>query len=235
VAQLGALSDAFTVVAWDAPGFGGSDDPPDGFTLADYADCLAGFIRALGFSRAHVIGMSFGGGLAIELYGRAPDVVASLTLASAYAGWAASLPRDEVAHRLQQALRLADLSGDELASTLMPTMFSDQAPPELSSEFEAAVRDFHPSGLRATARAFAAADLRNILSTIAVPTLLLYGDRDVRAPIVVGQAIHDAIRGSKFVVIPGCGHILNIEAATHFNAEVRAFLTSVGEPSRRAS
>ena len=46
--QLDALAEDFTVVAWDAPGAGGSSDPPEQFGMAGYADCLAGFIDALG-------------------------------------------------------------------------------------------------------------------------------------------------------------------------------------------
>jgi pimeloyl-ACP methyl ester carboxylesterase len=55
--QLEGLSDEFTVVAWDAPGCGRSSDPPDDFLMPDYADCLAGFIDAVGLSRPHVAGL----------------------------------------------------------------------------------------------------------------------------------------------------------------------------------
>src|SRR5579859_6505419 len=58
--QLDGLSDAFTVVAWDAPGAGGSWDPPEHFGMAGYADCLAGFVEALGLESPHVVGLSFG-------------------------------------------------------------------------------------------------------------------------------------------------------------------------------
>jgi pimeloyl-ACP methyl ester carboxylesterase len=54
------LSNEFTVVAWDAPGCGESSDPPDTFRSPDYADCLAGFIEAIGLERPHVAGLSFG-------------------------------------------------------------------------------------------------------------------------------------------------------------------------------
>ena len=65
--QLDALCDEFTVVAWDAPGAGGSSDPPETFGMVGYADCLAGFIGALGLGRPHVAGLSFGGALALAL------------------------------------------------------------------------------------------------------------------------------------------------------------------------
>lgn len=46
--QVEGLCDEFTVVAWDAPGAGGSSDPPESFGMAGYADCLAGFVEELG-------------------------------------------------------------------------------------------------------------------------------------------------------------------------------------------
>ena len=59
-AQIDGLSDEFTVIAWDAPGAGGSADPPEDFAMDDYADCLAAFLRALRIERAHLVGLSFG-------------------------------------------------------------------------------------------------------------------------------------------------------------------------------
>ena len=55
--QLAALADEFTVIAWDEPGAGRSDDLPAGFGLADYAHCLAAVIDAVGLGSAHVAGL----------------------------------------------------------------------------------------------------------------------------------------------------------------------------------
>lgn len=222
--QIDALSDEFAVTAWDAPGFGGSSDPSDEFRLADYADCLAEFIRILDLGRPHVVGLSFGGTLALELYRRHPQIPASLVLASAYAGWAGSLPADVVEFRLNQALQLADLPPAALVDALLPTMFSAETSPDLVKEFAASIAEFHPAGLRATARAGAENDLRDVLPLISIPTLLVYGDQDVRAPLEVAEDLHARIQGSKLVVIPKTGHIVNIEAAEQFNNEVRAFI-----------
>lgn len=224
--QIDALSDEFTVVAWDAPGYGGSSDPPEVFPLSDFADCLAAFVDALDLGRPHVAGVSFGGGLALELYRRHPSLPRTLVLASAYAGWAGSLPAEVVEQRLQQALRLADQTPDDLVQELIPTMFTDSAPAELVEEFALSMREFHPVGLRANSRAFAEADLRDVLPHVAVPTLLLYGDMDVRAPFSVARQLHAKIPGSRLVVIPGAGHVCNVDAPERFNAELRAFLRS---------
>jgi pimeloyl-ACP methyl ester carboxylesterase len=221
--QLDDLSDEFTVVAWDAPGAGRSSDPPEGFAMAAYADCLAGFVDGLGLGRPHVAGLSFGGALALDLYRRHPGVPRSLILVSAYAGWAGSLPADVAEQRLRQALVLADLSPGEFVDTLLPTMFSERTRPETVDAFRAPMLAFHPAGFRAMARA-SAEDLSGGLDRIDVPSLLVYGDRDVRAPRAVAERLHTDIPASTLVFLPNVGHVCNIEARDQFNETVRSFL-----------
>jgi pimeloyl-ACP methyl ester carboxylesterase len=221
--QIEGLSDEFTVVAWDAPGAGRSSDPPESFGMAGYADCLAGFIDRLGLGRPHVAGLSFGGALALELYRRHSTIPMTLILASAYAGWAGSLPADVAVQRLRQALALADLSPEEFAAGLLPTMFSEDTPAESIAEFGASMLAFHPAGFRAMAYA-SAENLRDILPQMKIPTLLVYGDRDVRAPPTVAEDLHTAIAGSTLVVLPDTGHLCNVEAPEAFNRAVRSFL-----------
>jgi pimeloyl-ACP methyl ester carboxylesterase len=192
--------------------------------LPDYADCLAGFIDALGVMRPHVAGLSFGGALALELYRRHPSIPATLVLAGAYAGWAGSLAPAVVSERLRQSLHLAALGGDQFASAMVPTMFSETALTERVDAFAASVATFHPAGFQVMARAIAEADLRDVLPTIDIPTLLLYGDRDVRAPLTVGENLHAAIPGSTLVVMKGVGHVSSVEAPERFNAALRNFL-----------
>jgi len=221
--QVEGLCDEFTVVAWDAPGVGGSSDPPESFGMAGYADCLAGFVDRLALEKPHVAGLSFGGALALELYRRHPTIPMTLILASAYAGWGGSLPADVAERRLRQALVLADLSPDAFVSALLPTMFSEATPPESVDAFGASMLAFHPAGFRAMARA-SAEDLRDVLPRINVPTLLVYGDKDVRAPLSVAEDLKAAISGSTLVVLPDAGHACNIEAPEEFNRTVRNFL-----------
>ena len=59
---------------------------------------------------------------------------------------------------------------------------------------------------------------------IKVPTLLVCGDRDVRAPLTVAEQLHAAISGSTLVVLAGAGHVCNVEAADDFNDAAREFL-----------
>jgi pimeloyl-ACP methyl ester carboxylesterase len=226
--QLEALSDEFTVVAWDAPGCGRSFDPSEDYGLDGYAGCLAAFIEALGLERPHVLGLSFGSGLVLELFRRHPKLPRSLVLASAYAGWLGSLGREVAEERRQWGLQAAELSREEFVRDFGETLFTASVPAEIVNETLEICRDFHPAGLRAMANAFADADLRDVLPLIDVPTMLIYGDADQRSPISVGEELHAQIPGSKLVVIPGPGHMVNLEAPGRFNEEVRSFLRDAG-------
>jgi pimeloyl-ACP methyl ester carboxylesterase len=224
--QLEGLADEFTVIAWDAPGGGGSSDPPQTFRLPDYADCLAGFTQALELGRPHVGGLSWGGGLALELYRRHPQVPRSLVLA--YAGWAGSLSPEVVQERLQRGLREAELPPQRWVPSWLPGLFTDTAPAEVVEEALAMMLEVRPAGMRPMLQGFAEADLREVLPRIQVPTLLLYGDADRRSPPgVVARDLHAKIPGSRLVVLAGIGHQLDMEAPDRFNAEVRGFLRSV--------
>jgi pimeloyl-ACP methyl ester carboxylesterase len=222
--QLDGLSDEFTVVAWDAPGAGRSADPPERFGLDGYADCLAGFLDELMLDTACVAGLSFGGILALALQRRHAAMSRALILASAYAGWAGSLAPEVADQRLLQALALADGTGEAFVGALLPTMFSKTMPSGTVDAFRASMRAFHPRGFRAMARA-SAEDVRDVLPQVDVPTLLLYGERDARAPLTVAEALRAAISGSKLVVLPDVGHLCNIEAPDEFNIAVRDFLS----------
>jgi pimeloyl-ACP methyl ester carboxylesterase len=221
--QLDRLSDEFTVVAWDAPGAGCSSDPPERFGLDAYAHCLAGFIEKLGLGTPCVAGLSFGGILALALQRRHFAKASALVLASAYAGWAGSLPPAVAEQRLRQALALAEGTPQAFVGALLPTMFSKTMSRDTVDDFRASMQAFHPRGFRAMARA-SAEDVRDVLPHINVPTLLIYGGRDVRAPLMIGETLQAAISGSSLVVLPDAGHICNVEVPDEFNDAVRTFL-----------
>ena len=226
--QLEGLSDEFTVVAWDMPGAGGSSEPPEWFRSPHFADCLAGFIDALGLVRPHLVGLSFGGVVALELFRRHPDIPRTLVLAGAYAGWAGSLAPEQVEERLRFCLRAAELSPQEFVDAMIPSMFCEPDTARVV-EFAASMRRFSPAGFRMMARASAEADLRDVLGRVNVPTLLLSGDGDARAPLPIAEALHAAIPGSRLVVLPGVGHVSSVEAPQRFNREVRDFIRSTGD------
>jgi pimeloyl-ACP methyl ester carboxylesterase len=94
------------------------------------------------------------------------------------------------------------------------------------TRFLDSVRAFRPAGFRAMARA-SYEDQRQVLADVDVPTLLLYADHDVRAPVSVGEAIRSAVPGAELVVLAGPGHASTVEAPEDVTRELRRFLNSV--------
>lgn len=220
--QLTALADEFAVVAWDEPGAGRSSDVPADFTLADYANCLAILIEALDLGPAHVAGLSWGGTVALELYRHHPELVATLILIDTYAGWKGSLSAEEVRARVEGVRHMLSAPADEFDPTF-PGLFAGDPPAELVpmlDEMAAAVR---PDSMRTAFPEMAQADQRDLLPDIAVPTLLIWGELDARSPLTVASQFEEAIPDAKLVVIPGAGHMSNLEQPEPFNDAVREF------------
>ena len=222
--QLADLAEDFTVVAWDAPGAGESDDPPPGFTAAEYAHALAAFVAALGLRRPHVLGLSAGSWFALELWRHHPDLPASFVLASAYAGWAGSLGRAEARRRAQQVLQETGEPPERWLPRWLPTLFTDAAPPDVVEEAAATMARARPTGTRRMIEAFAEADYSDVLPTVAVPALLLHGALDVRSPVRIAEDMAARLPDARVVVLPGVGHMANMEAPQAFDDAVRSFL-----------
>jgi pimeloyl-ACP methyl ester carboxylesterase len=220
--QLAALADEFTVVAWDEPGAGRSSDVPADFVLPDYANCLAALIGALELGPAHVAGLSWGGTVAQELYRHHPELVATLLLVDTYAGWKGSLPEEEVRVRVE-GVRQMLAAADHLFDPTLPGLFAGDPPAEFAALLEAMAADVRPESMKTALLVMAEADQRDLLPRIAVPTLLIWGERDARSPLSVARQFEDAVPDAKLVVIPGAGHVSNLEAPELFNDAVRKF------------
>lgn len=110
----------------------------------------------------------------------------------------------------------------KLDSTL-PGLFAGDPPAEfvpILEEIAAAVRQ---ASLSTQLFVMAEADQRDLLSRIAVPTLLIWGELDARSPLSVARQFEQAIPDTRLVVIPGCGHVSNLERPRQFNQAVREF------------
>ena len=195
--QLEGLAERLTVIAWDEPGAGDSSDLPAGFTLSDYAHALAAVIEHVDLGAAHVGGISWGGTVVLELYRQRPDLVGSLILADTYAGWKGSLSPEELRARVQDASASIEHMGGR------------------------------PATLRAQLPLMADADLNHVLPTIQVPTLLVWGEHDARSRLSVARRFQAAIPHAELVLIPGAGHLSNLDRPAEFNAAIRRFCDTV--------
>jgi pimeloyl-ACP methyl ester carboxylesterase len=225
--QIDDLSRDFDVIAWDAPGCGASSDPPEAFSMAQFADCLGVVLEDAGVPAAHMVGLSWGGTLAVEFYRKHSPRVLSLVLADTYAGWTGSLGQEAAERRLARCLQESQLPAERWVPDWAPDAFSECAPKELVDQFARVMMDFHPVGFRAMSRAVMP-DFSEALSGVDAPTLLLWGDDDKRAPLGAGEMMRDRIKRARLVVIPGAGHVSSLEQPERFNAELRAFIAGLG-------
>jgi pimeloyl-ACP methyl ester carboxylesterase len=157
-----------------------------------------------------------------ELYRHHPELVATLLLVDTYAGWKGSLPEDEVRARVE-GVRQMLAAADHLFDPTFPGLFARDPPTEFVPLLEAMAADVRPESMRTALLVMAEADQRDLLPRVAVPTLLVWGELDARSPLSVARQFEDAIPDAKLVVIPGAGHVSNLEQPEPFNHAVREF------------
>ncbi|MGY0022779.1 alpha/beta fold hydrolase [Streptomyces sp. YJ-C3] len=220
--QLDALSEHCRVIAWDAPGYAKSADPDGPLDLDGFADAAAGVIRAHG-SSAHVLGVSWGGVIAVRLATRHPDLVDSLILADSSAGSGTDEAR--AAGMRARAAELATLGARAFAKRRGPRLVSDRAPAELVERavdtMAGAVR---LPGYGYAAEAMAAADLRPELSRVTAPALVVCGDRDTVTGVEASQVLAGGLHKTAYVIVKDAGHLANQEQPERFNAWVLSHL-----------
>ena len=198
------LATRHRVYALDLAGFGHSR-PKFHFSLEHAVEHIVLWMDALGLENAHFCGHSMGGHICIHLAAAHPERVRKLVLASA-SGLPFNTPPLPLLWRL---LRSAGQSDLRLAPNAVRTTL--QAGPLI---------------LLSAARGVLTDDVREHLTRISAPTLIVWGEQDLLMPVSVGQALHEAMPGSRFSVLPGAGHHVTAEAAAAFNRLVLDFLSS---------
>ena len=101
--QLEHFSNRFCAVTWDARGYGASNDSPQTLKFSDFADDLLRLLDHCKAERAHLVGLSMGGMIVQDFYGRHPERVATLALvdtSSGFGGVPEAARRDFLARRL---------------------------------------------------------------------------------------------------------------------------------------
>ncbi|EHN73032.1 hydrolase [Streptomyces sp. NRRL WC-3753] len=204
------------VVAWDAPGYGRSADPDGDLTLDDYADTAAAVIRARA-AEAHVVGVSWGGVIALRLATRHPDLVASLTVADSTPG-SGTGPEKAAAMRARVP-ELERLGPRAFAEERGPRLLSPDAPPELVRRVvDTMAGSIRTPGYRQAAESMAATDLRGELADVTAPTLVLCGDQDRITGPDASQVLAGGLHRTAYVIVKDAGHLANQEQPEHFNA-----------------
>jgi len=233
------LTDRFTVVAPDLLGHGQSEKPVGDYSLGAFASGIRDLVDVLDIERATVVGQSFGGGVAMQFAYQHPERCERLVLVDS-----GGLGRE-----VNWMLRLMTLPGSEY---VMPVVFPGFVRDWGDSLFRAINdRGIHLGRIAEIWSAYASlaeadnrrAFARTIKSVIdpggqtvsamdrlylaaPMPTLIVWGDRDGIIPVSHAYDAHDAMPGSRLVIIDGVGHFPQIEAPEQFVEALVAFIDS---------
>lgn len=222
--QLRSLAGGHRVVAWDAPGYGGSrplrgSPGTDAFT----AEAVA-VLDHLGVDSAHVLGVSWGGVTATRAALTCPDRVRSLILAGSTRGSGtpgkAEAMRDRAAslRRDGAAAFAADRAGRLLAPGCEPALRA-----EITERMAASL---HPDGYTAAAEAMATTrHTTGELARVRARTLVIVGAEDTVTGPAESRVLADHVPGARYTELAGAGHAANQECPEDFDAEVARFLT----------
>ncbi|WP_168626391.1 alpha/beta hydrolase [Cryobacterium sp. BB307] len=203
--ELERLSPHLDVVAWDAPGCGGSDPVPEGWSDADWADAASGFVTALGLRAPAVAGLSFGSMIALLLARDHPASVGGLVLVGAYAGWGGSLDADELAQRIDSVRFTIDHPAKAWADDFLDSVYAPDAPSERRELARRLLGEWRPATTAALLELMVQ-DLRPGLPAIQAPTVVVRGAADARSPRSASLGLCGLIREARLVEIADAGH-----------------------------
>jgi pimeloyl-ACP methyl ester carboxylesterase len=192
----------------DLPGFGRSAGPVGGYSILAHARAVLAVLDGLGIERAHLIGWSMGGGVALHVADLAPRRVASLALVASIGVQETEGSGSWAFEHLKYLLLRGLLVG---AERLLPHFGALSA---LRHEGRAFALNFWESDQR---------PLRGILAALETPTLILHGREDVLVPLRAAQVSHELVRSSRLVVLDA-SHFLPILQVDETVAEVVPFL-----------
>ncbi len=218
-----ALDPGRGVIRFDMPGIGGSPVPVIPYHLATAAPLLSGLLDQLGYQRADVLGISWGGGLAQQFALSRPDQVRRLVLVATGPG-ALMVPGDPRA--LMRMLTPRRHRDPGYAARIAGELYggSVRKDPALAREL------LHATTRLGPARGYYYQLISSIgwtslprLPKLRPPTLILAGDDDPIIPLVNARIMHWLIPGSELHIYHG-GHLELVAAADRIAPVVEAFL-----------
>lgn len=215
------------VVAWNMPGYSGSETrmmPPD---FAHLSDRLASLIKGLG-GPVHLIGQSIGGMIALDHALRLPDQVVSLTLVATTPRFGG---RDD---RFKEAFLKARLDPLDQGQTMAqmaplaaPQLVGTQADLAEVAIIEAGLARVPEETWRGILQCLVTFDRAKDLASVACPAILVAGAEDRNAPPPTMEKMASRMPDARFHVLEGAGHMLHQEQPKVFNELMSDFLREV--------
>ena len=223
--QLPVFGVHFHAVSWDARGYGASDDHEGPLDFGDFARDLARVLDHFNSARAHLVGLSMGGMIAMDFYSRYPERVATLTICDSLPGFNHLTPEQRREFvRLRQEPLLNGKEPKDIASSVAETLIGKSARPGSFERLVASMSALHKESYLKTIAGGASYQRHFELEKFAVPTHVVVGDEDRLTPPEMSRQMAARIPGARLTVIEGAGHLSNIEQPEKFNGAVLGFL-----------
>ncbi|TMI98735.1 MAG: alpha/beta fold hydrolase [Alphaproteobacteria bacterium] len=225
-AQARELSGAFRVLRYDQRGHGKTDAPAGRYTFDILmADALA-LMDALGIGKAHFCGLSMGGATALGMAEQHPDRIERAIVADS---GCASTPQS--AQQWEERIAAAQQGGMEplvepTVTRWFPPDVVAKNPPYLD-RVRAMIRATPVNGFIGCAAALADHDFRSGVAATRPPVLFLAGEKDAGGAVAAAmRGLHQALPGSRYVELPGAGHISNLDDPAGFTRALRDFIAA---------
>ena len=217
------LSKRYKVLRYDTRGHGESGAPAGAYTLDLLADDLHGLLRALGVQSTHFVGLSMGGMIGQTFALKYPGMLKSLALCDTTSRYPA-----EAAGLWAERIKTVQTQGMEpLVAPTLARWFTEpfrKARPELVEKVAAMIRTTPAAGYIGCCHAIPKIDLTARLKEIRCPAVVIVGKDDPGTPVAMAEEIHQALPGSKLVIIPSAAHLSNLEQPDAFNQALGEFL-----------
>lgn len=180
-------------------------------TIENFARDAIGLIERFGYFRAHLVGLSMGGVVALEVYKQRPDLVQSLTLANSWIHHPQSEARIEFMERQLERMSLAESS-----AMLIPELFAPATPQHIIDRAIEVESHKQKEVFLASWRSMFRVDYRRLLRQISVPLLLVGGSLDSVTPTSLLEEAFSAVPTSRLVEIEGAGHFSSADHPAEF-------------------
>ncbi len=217
------LSRRYKVLRYDTRGHGESSAPAGAYTLDLLADDLHCLLRALGVQSTHFVGLSMGGMIGQTFALKYPGMFKSLALCDTTSRYPA-----EAAGLWAERIKTVEIRGMEpLVAPTLERWFTEpfrKARPELMEKVAATIRTTPAAGYIGCSHAIPKIDLTARLKEIRCPAVVIVGKDDPGTPVAMAEEIHQALPGSKLVIIPSAAHLSNLEQPDAFNQALGEFL-----------
>ncbi len=221
--QAEPLKRRYSVLRFDTRGHGASDAPHGAYTLDMLTEDLLGLLDSLGIEETHFVGLSMGGMIGMTFALAHPGRFRSLVLCDT----SSRIP-SEAAPVWEGRIKTAAEQGMEaLVESTLQRWFTEafyKSNKAMMKRVGQMIRTTRPSGYIGCCHAIPKINLTDRLGAISCPVQIIVGEQDVGTPVAMSRAIHDAIPGSKLVIIPSASHLSNLEQPEIFNEALLGFL-----------